>query len=347
MSGRINAPALRINPADLSYDLPEHFIAQQPASKRDEARLMVVNRFDGRIDHRIFKDLPALLKAGDVLVLNEARVSRAKLVGRKETGGRVEAIYAGPGEAQSTSLFLLRPAVRTGARILFSDRAAAVVLDRNDSGEYVLRWEGEAIASVLERDGRLPLPPYIKRSDGNETVRYQTVYGQTEGSLAAPTAGLHFTPELLKRLEENGIQVEKILLHVGWGTFKPVQGSVESHRMLPERFEIPKEAWRRIVSAKAGGKRLVAVGTTVTRALESQPATAADADLSGQTDLFIKPGFTFRWLDGLLTNFHVPRSTPIALTAAFAGLEPLNRAYAVAIAEHYRFYSYGDAMLIL
>lgn len=337
----------RIDPETLDFDLPADRIAQTPAPERDQARLFVLERSSGNISHRRFFELADHLNPGDVLVLNKAKVSKAKLTGKKSTGGKVEVIFLERLNGGNEWKALVRPLVKDGTEFEVGTHLKVAVKGRLESGEYALQIKQGDVQTALTAEGRLPLPPYIKRAPDDPLTalderEYQTIYASNEGSVAAPTAGLHFSEKLLTQLKAKGVQVVEILLHVGWGTFKPIVDTVASHRMLGEKYEVSPEAMKELTSAKKEKRRIVAVGTTCTRTLESLDGAA----LKGETSLFIRPGFEFKWVDALITNFHVPRSTPVSLTAAFAGLANLERAYEAAIAGNYRFYSYGDAMLI-
>lgn len=344
--GPLIQPALSINPATLDFELPEDRIAQAALPQRDEARLMVLNRVTGEITHCIFKDLVNILTSNDVVVLNNTRVNHAKFYGKKKTGGRVEIIFIEPTAGLNEWKALVRPFVKENSNIILDIGKSITIKGHGANGENIVYCHDFNPGELMEKKGLIPLPPYIKREKNHLGARsdeqdYQTVYAQVPGSIAAPTAGLHFTEKLLEQLRAKGIQIIEVLLNVGWGTFKPVSGGIDSHQMLPERYEVTSEAFLEIKKAKEKGKRIISVGTTSTRVLESLP------NLKGETRLFIKPGFEFKWVSGLITNFHVPRSTPIALTAAFGGLKLLEKAYALAIEKKYRFYSYGDAMLIM
>lgn len=338
------------------YHLPPERIAQYPAEKRDASRLLVCDRAAGRREDRLFAGLPDLLRAGDLLVVNDSRVIPARLLGRLEPDGRlVELLFL---KAVDASCWegLARPAkrCRQGAVVALGDgEVRARVVGIAGEGRRIVELEGGAsVREVLERYGVPPLPPYITRHQkpGQEDwERYQTVYAARDGSVAAPTAGLHFTPALLDRLKANGIAVESLTLHVGPGTFRPIRSArVEGHRMESEEVIISAEAAGAVNRARADGRRVVAVGTTTCRAMES----AADEQgrvrpISGPTDLFIYPGYRFKVIDALLTNFHLPRSSLLLLVCAFAGREFVLDAYRHAVEAGYGFYSYGDAMLIL
>ncbi len=331
---------------DYAYDLPPERIAQQGAEPRDSARLMVLHRKTERLEHRIFREIPEYLRPGDVLVLNQTRVIPARTVARKPTGAVLEVLLLRE-EAAGRWRALVRPGrrARVGAELQFDEGLRAVVEGVGEGGERILRFSGDVWAH-LERIGRTPLPPYIHAEVRPE--RYQTVFARVPGSVAAPTAGLHFTPELLTRLEGMGVEVRYLTLHVGPGTFKPVKDSIERHVMHEEVYHVPEETARAVNRAKAEGRRVVAVGTTVVRALESAWRAGEGVRAGeGATRLFIRPPYTFHAVDALVTNFHLPRSTLLMLVAAFAGYAATMRAYRVAVAEGYRFYSLGDAMLIL
>ncbi len=345
-----------MNLSEFDFDLPKTLIAQHPLPQRDQSRMMVVRRAERCWEHRRFRDLPELLDSSHFLVMNSTRVFPARLRARRP--GRSESIEIllvreeTPGEWRA----LLNPARKAalGQELEVEDRRASVV-DVHPDGSRRLRFvPAEGFMDFVERVGEPPLPPYIERKPGEDLsedrARYQTVYAQCSGSIAAPTAGLHFTPEILKRLEERGIERREILLHVGCGTFQPVRcEEIEKHRLEPEYFEIGPEASADIIHWKAEGKRLIAVGTTSTRVLEHWATLrpTSPGRCSGYCDLFIFPGFRFRMLDGLLTNFHLPKSTLFMLVSAFAGREFMLDCYREAIAEEYRFFSYGDCMLIL
>ena len=342
---------------ELDFDVPEELIAQEPLVPRDSCRLLHLTA-DGQRHHRPFSSLPDILRPGDTLVFNDSRVLPARIEGRRATGGRVELLFlrptgddSGRGERWEA---LARPShrLRTGEEVSLPGGEALRLDTRMGEGRWVVEGPpSRSLVTLMEEHGRLPLPPYIK-SYPAEPGSYQTVYAATPGSAAAPTAGLHFTPELLKRLEDAGVGSAYVTLHVGLDTFQPIrERTVEHHRIHREAFSVSAEALRTIRAARASGPRLVAVGTTATRVLETLAAlgaldqTSAMDQVSGSTDIYITPGYRFRAVDVLLTNFHLPRSTVLALTMAFVGVERLRRAYAEAIAEGYRFFSFGDAML--
>jgi S-adenosylmethionine:tRNA ribosyltransferase-isomerase len=337
----------------LDYPLPEHLIAQEPASPRDASRLMVVRRADGSLAHHVFRDLPDLLAPGDLLILNDTRVLPARLIGRREsTGGKWEGLFLGAAADGSWEMLCqTRGQLHPGDTIAVEPGPLRLTLERQESGHWFARPDNAGDpAAVLERYGRMPLPPYIRKGQAREEdrERYQTVFARQVGAIAAPTAGLHFTPELFARLEQRGIEKAFVTLHIGVGTFQPIKGDVESHQMHREWGRLPPETAQAIDDCKRRGGRAVAVGTTSVRVLESAYSRTEPADeWSGETELFIRPPYEFRCIDVLVTNFHLPRSTLLLLVAAFAGVDLIRQAYRLAIEEQYRFFSYGDAILIL
>ena len=342
-----------MNLSDFDYALPEALIAQEPASPRDASRLLVLPT-EGPPEHRRFGELDALLAPGDLLVFNDTKVIPARLVGRKTSGGKVELLLCEPLEGglgrRWRAMGQASKPIRAGA-VVELDGLSARVEAVEGEGFYavVLDREGEALEAALARSGKVPLPPYIRREPGPEDrERYQTIWAREPGSAAAPTAGLHFTEQLLARLEARGLRRTSVTLHVGPGTFLPVRGdSLEGHRMHPERYEVPEAAAAEIASCRARGGRVVAVGTTTVRTLESAFDGERVAPGSGRTSLFVRPGHAFRTVDVLVTNFHLPRSTLLVLVCAFGGTRRVLAAYREAVERGYRFFSYGDAMLLL
>jgi S-adenosylmethionine:tRNA ribosyltransferase-isomerase len=341
--------------SDFDFSVPERLIAQHPLPDRGDSRLLVVRRRERRWEHRWFRDLPEILAPEGFLVLNNTRVFPARLRARQQgRSGQVEILLVRE-LAEGRWMTLVKPARKaTVGTCLEAGRLRARVVDVSGGGWRILEFEGERdLIAAAEEIGETPLPHYIRRPDGatsRDRERYQTVYAARTGSIAAPTAGLHFTPALLDRLRERGISTCEILLHVGYGTFQPIRtAEVEDHRMLPEYFEVGSEAAVRIRSFKASGRRLIAVGTTTTRVLEhlSRGGIFPSTGSSGMCDLFIYPGFEFRILDGMITNLHLPSSSPFLLVCAFAGRELMLECYRDACERGYRFYSYGDAMLLL
>ncbi len=338
--------------SDFYYDLPEELIAQKPVYPRDSSRLMVIDRKKDTIEHRIFRDVIEYLNPGDVLVVNETRVIPARLYGVKaETGGAIEFLLLKRLNLTDWEV-ILKPGKRAkpGAEFIFGEgKLKATILSIGEDGGRTVRftWDG-VFEEILDELGQMPLPPYIheRLEDRN---RYQTVYAKTDGSAAAPTAGLHFTPELLDRIREKGIDVVPVLLHVGLGTFRPVkEENVDDHHMHSEYYEVTEEQAKRINAARNGGGRVICVGTTSVRTLET---VADDSGVihagSGFTQIFIKPGVRIKAVDALITNFHLPESTLLMLVSAFIGRETALKAYETAVKERYRFFSFGDAMLIV
>jgi len=338
--------------SDFYYDLPEELIAQTPVEPRDHSRMLVYHRADGRVEHLHFYDLPRFLTAGDALVLNETKVIPARLLGEKESTGVPVEILLLKRQSRDVWETLVRPGRRLppGTVCTFGGGLLrAEIVNKLDSGGRTVRFQYEGVfEALLDRLGQMPLPPYIHEHLADQS-RYQTVYAREEGSAAAPTAGLHFTPELLARIRGMGVDIVPILLHVGLGTFRPVKtANVEDHVMHVERYEVTPEAARRINAAHAGGGRRICVGTTSVRTLE----TVADENglirpMSGDTGIFITPGYRYKAVDALITNFHLPESTLLMLVSALMGREEALRVYQIAVQEKYRFFSFGDAMLIL
>ena len=341
--------------SDYDYDLPPHLIAQTPVEPRDHARLMAMDRRSGKVSHHRFVDLPELLTQGDLLVFNDSRVFPARLRGHlRQSGREIELLLLSRVESNTWSA-LVKPGrrMRQGAAFVVGDESGSLqvggqVIDVQGSGNRVVRFEDE---SNLNRIGVVPLPPYIHEVL-DDPERYQTIYARTEGSVAAPTAGLHFTRRLFDRLDEVGVRKTFVTLHVGWDSFRPVQSDDPSeHRMHSEYWSLPQTAADEINRARSEGRRIVSVGTTAVRLLEHaaianpEPETLVSAG-SGWVDLFITPGFEFKVIDGLVTNFHLPKSTLLMLVSAFAETDSVLRAYKTAAEEGYRFYSFGDGMLI-
>ena len=336
--------------SDFAFELPEELIAQTPIDRRDSSRLMLLNKTTGEINHHHFYDLPGFLKPGDCLVLNDSRVIPARLFGRRETGGAVEVVLlkdkgAGVWEC------LTRPGrkTKTGTRLLFGEgELGARIIKEVEGGNRLIRFEYKGIfLEVLERLGKMPLPPYI-HEELEDSERYQTVYSRVVGSAAAPTAGLHFTQELLQKIAERGVRIAYVTLHVGLGTFRPVKAEeIEDHEMHAEYCVIPEETAQVVTETKKNSGRIVAVGTTSCRTLESRAEEDGTLkEYAGWTNIFIYPGYRFKCIDALITNFHLPESTLIMLVSALAGRENVLAAYEKAIEERYRFFSFGDAMLI-
>lgn len=334
------------------YDLPEELIAQTPLKNRSDSRLMVLDKKTGKIEHSVFKNITQYLRPGDCLVLNNTKVLPARLIGIKdETGAKIEVLLLKQLEGDRWET-LVKPAkrVKTGTVVRFGDgKLSAVCAEELDHGGRVMKFQYEGIFyEVLNELGKMPLPPYIKEQLEDQD-RYQTVYAKEPGSAAAPTAGLHFTEALLKKIEAMGVKIVYITLHVGLGTFRPVnEENIENHDMHAEFYQVSEEAARTIMEVKENGGRVVSVGTTSTRTLETVASAHGGkiAASSGWTDIFIYPGYQYKAIDALITNFHLPKSTLIMMVSALAGRENILHAYETAVKEKYRFFSFGDAMLI-
>jgi S-adenosylmethionine:tRNA ribosyltransferase-isomerase len=340
---------------DLDFDLPPELIAQAPTPRRAESRLLHYRREGRAIEHRKFSDLPGLLREGDLLVFNDARVVPARFFTRKETGGLVEGLFLSQTAPNRWRVLLKNFGHDRDRQLHFgAEGLVARVVGSLAEGEHEIELNSsEPATQILGRLGRMPLPPYIKREklhdvrEADDRTRYQTVYARTPGAVAAPTAGLHFTPELLAEIDARGVERAFVTLHVGLGTFKPVTADqLSQHVMHREAYTIDAAAADALNGAKRDGRRIVAVGTTSARVLESQPSERPFEPVSGETGIFIYPPYTWRHVGAMVTNFHLPRSTLIALVAAMVGLEEQRRIYQIAIEQRYRFFSYGDAMLV-
>ncbi len=343
-----------MNITDFDYDLPPHLIAQEPRADRDQSRLLVVRRREDTLSHHIFRELPELLSPGDLLVLNDTRVLPARLLGRRRrTGGKWEGLFL---REQASGLWELmcqtRGRLQAGEEIEIDPPPLRLRLVAKTSVGHWLAEPNDTSGPValLAHHGQVPLPPYIRkgRAGAADRERYQTVYARQAGAVAAPTAGLHFTPQVFDTLRKRGIGVAYLTLHVGAGTFQPIQvADVTQHALHREWGELPETTAAAVAQCKARGGRVVAVGTTSVRVLETAASSGTVQPWSGETALFIYPGYTFRTVDALVTNFHLPRSSLLLLVSALAGIERIRQAYKVAVEEQYRFYSYGDAMLIV
>ena len=338
--------------SEFNYELPEELIAQIPIKKRDESRLMILNRKEQTIEHKKFKDILEYLKPGDVLVRNNTKVIPARLYGKKETGANVEFLLLN-NIGNDIWEAIVRPGnkLHVGTKVIFGDGILeANILEIMPGGTRKVEFKYQGIFNeILDKIGLMPLPPYIHETL-KEKDRYQTVYAKYEGSAAAPTAGLHFTPELLQKIEEKGIEIANVTLHVGIGTFRPVkEEKIEEHKMHSEHFYIKQEDVDKINKAKQEGRRIIAVGTTSCRVLESiaDEKTGMVKPIEDDTEIFIYPGYKFKCIDGLITNFHLPESTLLMLVSALAGKEYIMKAYKEAVKEKYRFFSFGDAMFII
>lgn len=340
--------------SDYDFDLPSELVAQAPAARRDASRLLVVDRATGRRSHRTFANLLEYIPAGDALVLNETRVFPARLLGTRASGAEAEVFLLHPeGGDEKTWRALVRPGakLKPGRSVEIAEGFIVQILESTPTGERIVRLDTELpIDDALQLHGHIPLPPYVERADSPEDrERYQTVFARERGSVAAPTAGLHFTPELLAALEAKGVRIVRLVLHVGVGTFRPVEAEDPTeHQMHSEWYNVSEEAAAALADVRAAGGSIWAVGTTVTRTLESvvhEDGTIPAA--SGWTDIFIRPPYRFRAVDHLLTNFHLPKSTLLMLVSAFCGYELAMETYREAVEERYRFFSYGDAMLLV
>lgn len=352
IAGDVSVPEPGSRTSDYDYELPQERIATHPVEPRDASRLLVVDRAAGTLAHRTFRDLAELIAPGDALVVNTTRVFRARLLGHRESGGQAEVFLLRPlGSDHFEAMVHPGGKLRPGRIVTIAPGFTVEIIETTPRRTRIVRLHADGdVDGAIERHGHIPLPPYMRRDDDSvDVTRYQTVYAQQSGSVAAPTAGLHFTPELLARLDARGVPRIDVLLHVGAGTFKPVQEDDPSaHLMHEEWCEVSETAAAAMNATRARGGRLWAVGTTSARTLES----AADAEgiiqpTRRETNLFVRPPYTFRGVDHLVTNFHLPRSTLVMLVAAFAGYELTMRAYRTAVEEKYRFYSYGDAMCLL
>jgi len=341
-----------MNIEDFNYDLPEELIAQVPAEKREDARLMVVFCKEEKLVHCYFRDLPDFFKRGDVLIFNDTKVIPARLKGVKSTGGKVEILLVRQIKENLWKV-LIKPGkrIKAGDVLQFGNRLKGVIKEAVPAGcsiEFICSGD---FKKILEEIGEVPLPPYIKRQGPpgiNDRIRYQTVYARKDGAVAAPTAGLHFSEELMREIAGKGVELFTITLHIGPGSFRPIRTSdISLHKMDMEYAEVPGDILNKIMAARRSYKKVIAVGTSTVRALESAAGIPGFKEGGFWADLYIYPGYKFKTIDGLITNFHLPKSTPLLLTCAFAGRELILKAYAQAIEKGYRFLSYGDAMLIL
>jgi S-adenosylmethionine:tRNA ribosyltransferase-isomerase len=339
---------------DFDFELPDSLIAQEPLENREKSRMLVVNRASNSYTDEHFYNFPKFLRKGDVVVLNNTKVFPARLFGTSETGARIELFLVRETENQVWET-LARPArrLKTGKKILFGENLAAQVLEKSEEGRVFVKFESNGdFNEILDKIGKTPLPPYIKRDEEDfdkDRERYQTVFARERGAIAAPTAGLHFTPQILEEIKNSGVEIAEITLHVGYGTFEPVRvNDLSEHKVLPENYEISNETEEILNRAKAEKRRIIAIGTTTTRTLET--AISRHGKFVGErnlADLTITPGCRFKAIDGLLTNFHLPQSSLLVLVSTFGGYELIMEAYKHAVAAKYRFYSYGDCMLII
>ena len=340
--------------SDFDFELPDGLIAQEPLENREKSRMLAVGRASGAFQDEYFYNFPKFLQKGDVVVLNNTKVFPARLFGESETGAKIELFLVRETEKRVWET-LARPArrLKIGKKINFGEDLTAEVLEKTDEGRVFVRFETAGdFDEILEAIGKTPLPPYIKRDDGDldqDRARYQTVFARERGAIAAPTAGLHFTPQILEEIANSGVQIAEITLHVGYGTFEPVRvDDLSEHRVLPENYEIAPATAELLNRAKSEKRRIIAIGTTTTRALETTAALHGKF-VAGKSlaNLTITPGYKFKAIDGLLTNFHLPQSSLLVLVSTFGGYELIMNSYKHAVAEKYRFYSYGDCMLII
>jgi len=330
---------------EFDYHLPKELIAQYPTIPRHNARLMVLNRKDRSIRHDVFWNLPDYLKKGDLLVFNNSKVLPARLYGRKPTGGKVEILLTDYIEKHVWYALVGGKNIKSGLKIFIGEDLQVEILEHIEGGKFKVYLHSQDPLKALDKWGKIPIPPYLEREEEEiDRVYYQTVFAKEEGSVASPTASLHFSEELLEKLQNRGINIAFITLHVSYGTFKPVKTQrIEEHKVDPEYIKVPEETVKLIKETKERGNRVVAVGTTVVRALETKPFEPYE----GWTELYIYPGYEFKVVDALITNFHLPKSSLLFLVCAFGGKDFIMEAYQIAVKERYRFYSYGDGMLIL
>jgi S-adenosylmethionine:tRNA ribosyltransferase-isomerase len=349
--------------SNYDYEIPQDLIAQKPAENRQDSRLFVVDRRAGKFHHKKFSDIADYFEEGDCIVINTTKVVPSRLFGKKISGGKAELLFLDPCAEGKEYRVLTKPFIEPGKKIYFEDGYECEVKSKTASGEAVVEFNKSGIAGFLEKNGVMPLPPYINRKDGLaeklsdlDKERYQTVYAHIPGAIAAPTAGLHFTENILTKLKEKGVQTAVLTLHVGWGTFKPiVSAEINNHNMMSEKFFIDAQNAEKINNAVKNNKTVAAVGTTSARALESLALKAGVFEngktfineYSGETSIFIYPGYKFKIANRLITNLHLPKSTPLMMASAFSSRELMLAAYKEAVKEKYRFFSYGDSMIIL
>lgn len=338
-----------MNITDFDYFLPEELIAQYPLERRDESRLMVIHKDSGNIEHKNFPDIISYLREGDLLVLNDTKVMPARLVGKKSTGGKVELLLISRAGGPELWRSMVKPekGIKAGARFFFGDDFLAEAIEKDETGFWIFRLEGEDIKEKIRKHGKIPLPPYIRReAEEVDKTRYQTIFAKKEGAIAAPTAGLHFTDVILEEIKKKGVLIRYITLHTGPATFLPVR-DMAWHKVPAERYIIGKDVFAEIIKARKERTRVVAVGSTVTRALEAAFLKGFENPTpEGEADLFITPGFEFKVVSALITNFHLPKSSLLMMVSAFAGRGLILKAYKEAVDKRYRFFSYGDCMMI-
>ena len=350
--------------SNYNYEIDQELIAQFPIEKRSNSKLIILNRKDKSIQHKNFFDIVNILNENDCLVINTTKVVPARLYGKKSTGGKVELLFLNPTQQGPKYQVLIKPNIKLNHKVYFDEGYECSFVGLDEQGNKIVEFNKPNVQSLLEKYGFMPLPPYIKRKDDlaqkyaqTDRIRYQTVYANMSGAIAAPTAGLHFTNEILEKLKEKKVEIVHIVLHVGWGTFKPIlSNDIQQHKMLPERYILDEENANKINNALKNNKRIIAVGTTSVRSLETIASLTGKYDssnklvsingCSGQTEIFIYPGYKFKIVQAMFTNLHLPCSTPLMMTSAFAGREFILSAYKLAIEHKYRFFSYGDSMFI-
>lgn len=350
--------------SNYNYEIPQELIAQTPMPKRSDSKLIVLNRKNKTINHKHFFDIIDILDENDCLIINTTKVVPARLYGHKSTGGKVELLFLNPAQQGQKYTVLLKPNLKIGQKVFFEDGYECVFIGTDDNDNKIVQFNKTDIQPLLEKYGFMPLPPYIKRKDGLaekffdlDKTRYQTIYANTQGAIAAPTAGLHFTNEILEKLKEKKVEIAKIILHVGWGTFKPIlSNDIQQHKMLPEKYILDEENALKINKAIKEKKRIIAVGTTSVRSIEtiakltgkydSEKKLVSIESSNGETEIFIYPGYEFKIVNAMFTNLHLPCSTPLMMASAFAGRQFILSAYKQAIEKKYRFFSYGDSMFI-
>ncbi|MDR1784357.1 MAG: tRNA preQ1(34) S-adenosylmethionine ribosyltransferase-isomerase QueA [Endomicrobium sp.] len=346
-----------------SYEIPKKLIAQKPIKNRQDSRLFIVNKKTKKFYHKKFSDIIEYFNAGDCIVINTTKVIPSRLFGKKNSGGKVELLFLNPCQKNEKYKVLIKPSIGIGKKIYFENNYECEVISKTEFGESTVKFNKLKVLEFLEKHGIMPLPPYIKRKNGLahklsdfDKQRYQTIYAKNLGAIAAPTAGLHFTENIIKDLKKKNVNIATLTLHVGWGTFKPITTlKLDNHNMLPEKFFIDKTNAKIINLAINNNKRIISVGTTSARALESavnerfllKNGKVFIKEYSGETSIFIHPGYKFRIINALITNFHLPKSTPLMMVSAFSSRETILKAYKEAIKKKYRFFSYGDSMLIL
>ena len=352
--------------SNYDYEIPQELIAQKPAGKRTDSRLFVIHKDTGKFEHRKFPDIADYFNEGDCLVINTTKVVPSRLFGKKISGGKVELLFLDPRQTGAEYKVLMKPFLETGKKVFFDDDFECIVKSKTENSEITVEFNKPNILELLSKRGIMPLPPYINRKNGLaqklsdfDKERYQTVYAQDPGAIAAPTAGLHFTEDIFNALKNKGVKIAKLTLHVGWGTFKPIAGAyLNEHKMMPEKYYIDAENAAIINEAIKNNKRVASVGTTSTRALESlaiktaitnqrQNGRTYIGEFSGETSIFIYPGYKFKIINALITNLHLPKSTPLMMASAFCTRETMLKAYKEAVKEKYRFFSYGDSMVII